>query len=48
MAHFDDQTAKDLEFDVVKTLLLNHCHNPRLRTAQPNCIPGQSQIVAEN
>ncbi|MAI24302.1 MAG: DNA mismatch repair protein MutS, partial [Crocinitomicaceae bacterium] len=28
MAHFDDQTAKDLEFDVVKTLLLNHCHNP--------------------
>ena len=28
MPHFDDQTAKDLEFDVVKTLLLNHCHNP--------------------
>ena len=28
MAHFDDQTAKDLEFDAVKGLLLNHCHNP--------------------
>ena len=28
MAHFDAQTAKDLEFDVVRTLLLNHCHNP--------------------
>ncbi|MGB0196637.1 MAG: MutS-related protein, partial [Flavobacteriales bacterium] len=28
MAQFDEQTAKDLEFDVVKTLLLNHCHNP--------------------
>ena len=27
MAHFDAQTAKDLEFDVVRTLLLNHCHN---------------------
>ena len=28
MAQFDEQTAKDLEFDVVKSLLLNHCHNP--------------------
>ena len=28
MTQFDEQTAKDLEFDVVKSLLLNHCHNP--------------------
>ena len=28
MAHFDAQTAKDLEFDAVRMLLLNHCHNP--------------------
>ena len=28
MPHFDQQTAKDLEFDAVQRLLLNHCHNP--------------------
>ena len=28
MKSFDDQTAKDLEFDAIRTLLLHHCHNP--------------------
>lgn len=28
MFAFDEQTAKDLEFDTVKALLLRHCHNP--------------------
>lgn len=28
MYAFDEQTAKDLEFDTVKALLLRHCHNP--------------------
>jgi DNA mismatch repair protein MutS2 len=28
MRSFDEQTAKDLEFDAVRTLLLHHCQNP--------------------
>lgn len=28
MRAFDEQTAKDLEFDAIRTLLLHHCQNP--------------------
>ena len=28
MRAFDEQTAKDLEFDAIRVLLLHHCQNP--------------------
>ena len=51
MPHFDDQTAQDLEFDVVKALLLNHCHNPttiqRAKTLHPSIQPNQWRKALE-
>ena len=51
MPHFDEQTAQDLEFDVVKVLLLNHCHNPttiqRAESLHPSIRPKQWRQALE-
>lgn len=39
MPHFDEQTARDLEFDAVRNMLLNHCHNPTTIERAENLYP---------
>ncbi|MDA0913013.1 MAG: DNA mismatch repair protein MutS [Bacteroidetes bacterium] len=39
LPHFDSQTVKDLEFDLVRRLLLNHCHNPTIIARAQQVVP---------
>lgn len=36
---FDEQTARDLEFNAVRTLLLGYCHNPTAQERAQNLLP---------
>lgn len=39
MQHFDEQTATDLEFDLIKVMLHNYCHGPSAQLRAAELVP---------